>query len=166
MLGKKLRRGAVAGLMLISSLTAIETIAPTAASAATQYCATTPDQSSINNKTIALPGKPDIRLTVVLCFYNEVGFYQTVEWINWNSTADLGTRFNDFVAKAWVQKSNVNKCTGTEYPSVNSYNSGSTDAQCSWKSADTSGMSGDGEIVYDVADDGLGAFTWNLTGTS
>jgi hypothetical protein len=163
MLGTKLRRSVMAATLLAALGTAVFGAAP-AANASAQYCYTTPTKSSTNSRTIALPGKPDIRVLVVLCFYNEVGFYQSVEIVNWDSDANLGTRFNDFAATVWVQKSDVNKCSSTGYPSVNSGNSGAYTISCSWDSADTSGMSADGKIVYDVANDGKSPYTWQLTG--
>lgn len=163
-----IKRAAVALSAAVAAVTVpIVTAAPAHAA---EYCpGSTPDQWSLNTRHIALPGKPDINLSVSLCFHNEVGFYQTVENIEWASTTGgdgWGTKFNYIYGVVWTQKSDANKCSTTGHPNINAYSSGSYIFSCSWKSADTSGMSGDGKIVYDVANDGKGEYTWQLTGTS
>ncbi|MEV4479942.1 hypothetical protein [Micromonospora coxensis] len=108
-------------------------------------------------------------LTTQGCFYDEVGFYQAVQNIEWASTTGgngFGAKFHYFYGTVWVQKSDVNKCSGTAHPNIDPYASGSFAHSCTWDSANTSGMSADGKIVYDIADDGEGEKVWQLTGTS
>jgi hypothetical protein len=105
---------------------------------------------------------------VELCLYNHVGSYQSIVKYSWRSTTGgdgFGTKFNDFVVVGWVQKHDHNKCRQSTTPAVNSDPSGSGIVSCSWNSANTSGVTADGQIVYDVADDGKTPHTWNLTGT-
>jgi hypothetical protein len=132
-------------------------------------CPGDPEQVKVNRNTIALPGKPDIQLAVSLCLHDERGFYQAVQVFDWASTTGgdgWGKKFNYLKAVVWVQKNDVNKCSNTESPPVNNHEGGSYTFYCAWDSANTSGVSADGKIVYDVADDGIGEQTWQLTGTS
>ncbi|MEV5961498.1 hypothetical protein AB0L70_07015 [Kribbella sp. NPDC051952] len=135
---------------------------------AMEGCHGNESDSVSNSKTIALPGKPDVNLVVNLCLYDETGFYQGVSIVNWGSSVGgtaFGNRFNYFYSVVWVQKNDVNKCSNTAYPDINGSDGGSLLHSCSWDAANTSGVSVDGKIVYDVANDGKGAYTWQLTGT-
>lgn len=164
MWGTRLRRAAV----ITAAVAGATAIAPatSAAAADVAYCSGNYTQEAYQAKKIALPGKPDITVYVDLCLYNHVGSYQAISNVSWDGGFIVGTRFNSFTATVWVQKNDVNKCTGTGYPSINSYDSGSLAFTCAWQSANTSGVSADGKIVYDIANDGKGAYTWQLTGTS
>lgn len=48
---------------------------------------------------------------------------------------------------------------------MNSNASGSGLVSCRWNASNTGGVTTDGQIVYDVANDGKTPYTWNLTGT-
>jgi len=164
MWGMRLRR-AVVVTALVAGVTAMIPAAGAAAADVT-YCSGNYTQEYYQAKKIVLPGKPDITVYVDLCLYNHVGSYQAISNVSWDGGFIVGKRFNSFRATVWVQKNDVNKCTGTGDPSINSYDSGSLTFTCAWQSANTSGVSADGKIVYDIANDGKGAYTWQLTGTS
>ncbi|MFI5894628.1 hypothetical protein ACIA5D_31460 [Actinoplanes sp. NPDC051513] len=164
MWGMGLRRAGVVAAA-VAGATAVAP-ATSAAAADVEYCSGNYTQEYYQAKKIALPGKPDITVYVDLCLYNHVGSYQAISNVSWDGGFIVGKRFNSFTATVWVQKNDVNKCTGTGYPSINSYDSGSLAFTCAWQSANTSGVSADGKIVYDIANDGKGAYTWQLTGTS
>jgi hypothetical protein len=167
MMGTRLRRAAVATAVAAASLVAATTaFAPAASAADVETCSGNYTQEAYQAKKIVLPGKPDITIWVDLCLYNHVGSYQAISHVSWDGGYIIGKRFNSFAATVWVQKNDVNKCTGTDNVAVNSYDSGSEAFTCAWQSANTSGVSVDGKIVYDIADDGNGSYTWQLTGSS
>jgi hypothetical protein len=150
--------------MLIGGLAVVA--APSAQAA--RACRSSADGASFNRRTIALPLKPDMVVDAELCLYNERGFYQAVVNLSWRSTTGgdgIGTKFNNFVVVGAVQKNNRNKCRVTTTPSVNSNATGSNTSSCRWRAANTRGVTTDAKIVYDVADDGKPAHTWNMTGT-
>jgi hypothetical protein len=167
MLGTRSRRAfAATGVVAAGVVLGTTAAAPAANAADVEYCSGNYTQEAFQARKIALPGKPDITVYVDLCLYNHVGSYQAISNVSWDGGFIIGKRFNSFAATVWVQKNDVNKCTGTGYPSINNYDSGSLTFTCAWRSANTSGVSADGKIVYDVANDGKGAYTWQLTGTS
>ncbi|MFF4487432.1 hypothetical protein ACFY0F_13215 [Streptomyces sp. NPDC001544] len=142
--------------------------APSASASAGTYCQPGFQEYAHQSRTINLPNKPDVVVTVSTCLYNEKGFYQAVQVLKWHSTIGTdccGTKFNWFEHTTWVQKNDVNKCSESTHPDINSYESGSSTITCVWNSADTTGMSADGKVAYDIADDGKDPITWNLTGT-
>jgi hypothetical protein len=160
------KRAAVVATCGMLSVGPVVAVAPSAQ--AVTACSPGADGESFNTRTIALPNKPDMIVDVELCLYNHVGSYQGIVKYSWRSTTGgdgFGTKFNDFVAVGWVQKNNHNKCRQSSTPSVNSNASGSGLVSCSWHSANTGGVTTDGQIVYDVANDGKAPHTWNLTGT-
>ena len=165
------RRGALltAIVMLAVALGQMLVTAPTAS--ASSYCPASDyvDSSQPAAKSIDLPNKTDVTIQPTLCLYDETGFYQSVMvlrwWVSGGGAHCCGTKFNNFAITTWVQKNDFNKCSETDYPGIYGSSSGSLTISCTWQSANTSGVSSDGRIVYDVADDGKEPFTWQLNGT-
>ncbi|MFC9131119.1 hypothetical protein ACFT4A_30335 [Streptomyces sp. NPDC057099] len=154
--------------LLTGALLSAGLITAPSASAAV-YCPGDPDQTSESFRRIALPNKPDMNVLVLNCFYNERGWYQATQVINWASTTGgngFGKKFNYFRGTVWAQKNDRNKCGDTRSPMVNANASGSYIHYCTWDHANTSGMSADGKIVYDIKNDGEGKKVWQLNGTS
>jgi hypothetical protein len=172
-------RKTIAAAAATSALLGTAVIVSTPAQAAAiQHCST-------SSKTFALPGKPDVKVSVQLCvkrtYVESNGYRHYRAWANkvtWDGTSWFvgGKRFNDFSilprlehGKTRIQDCDYGICGhlqmagqinqsehGTYYPKVTV-----VDVKTKAKS-----WTADGFVDYDISDDGKPTKTWQLSGTS
>jgi hypothetical protein len=124
-----------------------------------------------NTKTIALPGKPDVKVTVDTCVQSDGDYYRPYVKIRWDGTSGFigGTRFNSFAVSYRLERYDSTKtvfsCDKTS--AINGHESGSTACYgYRWHhSTDSGGWTADGKVLYDVANDGNSTYTWQLHGS-
>ncbi|MFC9755166.1 hypothetical protein [Streptomyces sp. NPDC056921] len=177
-----LKRSTASVLAAFVALGGTLALTGTAHAATTTHCKT-------STKTIALPGKPDVKVSLNICvkYTGSSGGYRHYKaWLNkasWDGTSWFtgGKRFNDFSVLMYAQSGSTTKkncsygiCEQREI---------STQINGSEKGSKTypTGASGFGEVYvttkkknwtadatayYDIADDGKNGKSWNLAGTA
>ncbi|MFI8366894.1 hypothetical protein [Streptomyces sp. NPDC085466] len=161
----------LSGALLATAITT-GTFASTATAAVPAAAATTKCYSA-NERTIALPGKPDIWMRVMLCV-ERVSSTQHYAYakVYWDASLIGGNRFDGFKLQVRLERNDATMASWTcDLKSVlNSWDSGPTNGHFCGSASSTSSLSGgwsaDGKADYDVDNDGKSWLpSWQLHGS-
>lgn len=125
-----------------------------------------------NQKTIALPGKPDVWVGVELCIYHTSADRRLASAdVTWDGAFLGGTRFDLFEIIIRIERNDTvyNHLWCDFTAEINSEpSSGYSHWYCpiAYTSAADGGWSADGSVVYNVNNDGKGDMVWDLHGTA
>jgi len=163
---------AISGALVATTVT-VGASGATATAAAPSAVAATTKCSSGNERTIALPGKPDIWMRVMLCV-ERVSSSQHYAYakVYWDASLIGGNRFDGFKLQVRLERNDAVKATWTcDLKRVlNEWDSGPTNGHFCGSASSTStltgGWSADGKADYDVDNDGKGYLpAWQLGGS-
>ncbi|MFF3322135.1 hypothetical protein [Streptomyces sp. NPDC002889] len=158
-------------LSLTAALAGSGLITAGPAQAATSACKST-------SSTIALPGKPDVKVTAKICVRLDqvtsgYRYYEAwVDKVSWDGTGFYtgGQRFNSIYVRVRLEHYGTSKDHADEYVTsqINDSEAGSYGAFYDSATVRTTSTNwtADGTIYADVADDGKGHLKYGLAGTA
>ncbi|WP_112246591.1 hypothetical protein [Kribbella monticola] len=158
-IGKRLATTALAASLVLAGTAELGV---TTASAATA-CRT-------NTKSVSLPGKPDVTFKVQLCVSGSGTLRHAQATFSWSGNYGYigGTRFNVVYLTVLLEQHDGGRgATGSYYTAnVDDQYSGTVSLGVSKTgSLSSGGWSADGDLQYDVTDDGNPTHTWELYGS-
>lgn len=156
---KSLGTAVVAGSLALAGAATVG-VAP--ASAATE-CRT-------NTRSLNLPGKPDVKLSVKLCVSGSGTYRTAMAYFSWSGNLGYigGTRLNMLWVSIRLERNDGEQSYDSSYytGSVNAQYSGSVSLGTTKSGTlPSGGWSADSTVQYDITDDGLSPTTWELTGS-
>ncbi|TYB51244.1 hypothetical protein FXF51_53940 [Nonomuraea sp. PA05] len=160
----------VTALSLSAALAATSTVAAAPAVAAQGASAViTNCTGSWAEKKIALPGKPDLLVEARVCVLANGNYRKGRIQVRWSVDGlTYGVRFDKFVVQTRLERHDrIHQTENCDYEDeVNNQGGGSETCETAYMySSVDGGWTGDGKIVYDVNNDGKGAYTWDLGGS-
>lgn len=153
-------------LAAAAATTALVMVTATPAQAVSAQAATT--------KTIALPKKPDVKITITLGVWRPAaGEVSTDAHVSWEGTKWWigGKRFNSIILDLQLKKGStiVARASCNLTTVINDHEDGYVYCPVIRKlnlpQSDSRVWSTDGTVAYDTASDGQGTYKWNLTAT-
>ncbi|WP_157548463.1 hypothetical protein [Nonomuraea candida] len=123
-----------------------------------------------STRDFSLPGKPDVRAWGRSCIYKDGNTRRGRVQIKWKATssADLGKRFDKFSIQARLERND--KVIAGQWCDItgalNGEDEGSETCTTSYVTSTSQyEWTGDGKVVYNINDDGLDDYVWNLHGS-
>jgi hypothetical protein len=128
-----------------------------------------PRECYSNERSFALPHKPDVTVLITLCVQRAGTIVNARADVSWTGRLGVtgGKRFNDFIIHVNAERNDTVKKSAT-FNQTNSLNSQYSNSRSLGTYADgdpKGGWSADGYVTVDIAGDGAGNYRWDLHGT-
>jgi hypothetical protein len=123
-----------------------------------------------DHRNIALPGKPDIDVSARSCVYKDGNTRRARIQLRWEPNLEGlgGDRFDKFSVQVRLEQNDkVIASNWCDLRGALNGDGGSDDCSTSYVASSYQyGWTGDGKIVYNINNDGLGDYVWNLHGSN
>lgn len=125
-----------------------------------------------NVKSFSIPGQLDPTVTIDLCVRTDGPDIVAEAHISWDrgTVGTIGTAFDAFTLNLRLEKNDADikkaTCDSNLLRAINSHRDGDYFCQTSWANKGSSKKwSADGNVVYNINNDGDGNKTWSLHGS-